>query len=157
MIKKIFVVGCFILLVFTSFPLINSSEIDINESANEITFSKWQMYTSCYIEADGEIAYNIDWIAFIKMPNMWKTFWFRPFNDDRAIVSYWMLVFNFDSKVRIYSEEDGDLLWEHQGSEYPQLKIFGFYGNYIPSTNDNYAFQVELDGNALIVLTKLRN
>ena len=87
---------------------------------------------------------------------MWKSFWFRPFNDDKAIVSYWMLVFKFDSIVKIYSEENGDLLWENYGSNYLQLKIFGFYGNYIPSNNDENSFQVLLSGKAFIVLTKLR-
>ena len=135
----------------------NSNEIDIDDKINNKNLSKWELYTSCYIEAEGEIAYNIDWIAFIKMPNMWKTFWFRPFNDDKAIVSYWMLVFKYDSKVKIYSEENGELLWDHHGLEYPQLKIFGFYGNYIPSTNNNDAFEVSLSGNAMIVLTKLRS
>jgi len=155
--KKIFVIICLILLVITSFPLVNSNEIDVNDDACDIKLSKWELYSSCYIEAEGEIAYNIDWIAFIKMPNMWKTFWFRPFDDDMAFVSYWMLVFKFDSKVKIYNEENGDLLWEHQGSEYPQLKIFGFYGDYIPSTNDQDVFQVSLNGNAFMVLTRLRN
>jgi hypothetical protein len=155
--KKIFVACCFILLVITTFPLVSGNKIELNDNNNDLNLSKWEFYNSCYIEAEGEIAYNIDWIAFVKMPNMWKTFWFRPFNDDKAIVSYWMLVFKFDSKIKIYSEENGELLWDHHGSDYPQLKIFGFYGNYIPTTNDNDAFQVSLKGNALMILTKLRS
>ncbi len=154
--RKLLVIGCFILLLLTSLPLVNSNESNNSIQTNNTNLSKWELFTSCYIEAEGEIAYNIDWPAIIKMPNMWKSFWFRPFNDDKAIVSYWMLVFKFDSIVKIYSEENGDLLWENYGSNYPQLKIFGFYGNYIPSNNDENSFQVLLSGKAFIVLTKLR-
>jgi len=85
------------------------------------------------------------------------TFWFRPFNNDKALVTYWMLVFKYDSNVKIYNRENGDIIWDHQGSEYPQLKIFGFFGDYIPSTSDDDSFRVSLSGKALIVLTILRD
>ena len=71
-------------------------------------------------------------------------------------VTSWMLVFNYDSDVKIYNRENGDLLWNHQGTEYPQLKIFGFYGDYIPISGDDDSFRVSLSGRAFIVLSILR-
>jgi hypothetical protein len=129
-------------------PIVNSSE------TNNIGLGYRDLFTSCYIEAEGEIA-KIDWPAIIKMPNMWKTFWFRPFNDNRALVSYWSIVLDCDSDVKIYDEENGNILWDHQGSEYPQLKIFGYSGIYIPKSIDN-SLHVSLSGNALVVLTIMR-
>ena len=150
---KIFAVTCFIMLLLTAIPIVNSSESNYQ---NTTGIEDIKIFATCYIEADGEIAYDFDWPAIFKMPNMWKTLWFRPFNNDKAIVTSWMLVFKHDSDIRIYNREDGDLLWNHQGSEYPQLKIFGFFGDYIPSSGDDDSFSVSLSGKAFIVLTILR-
>jgi hypothetical protein len=134
--------------------MVNSIETNNENLTNNIGLGNWDLFTSCYIEAEGEIA-KIDWPAIIKMPNMWKTFWFRPFNDNRALISYWMLVLDFDSNVKIYDEENGNILWDHQGSEYPQLKIFGYSGDYIPKSMED-SLHVSLNGKALVVLTNLR-
>ena len=150
---KILVIACLIFIILSIIPIVNSENTN-NQNISGVR--DINLFTTCFIEADGEIAYDFDWPAIIKMPNMWKTLWFRPFNNDKALVTSWMLVFNYDSDVKIYNRENGDLLWNHQGTEYPQLKIFGFYGDYIPSSGDDDSFRVSLSGRAFIVLSILR-
>ncbi len=112
-------------------------------------------FATCHIEASGDISER-DWFAIVRLPNMWKTFWFRPpFNDFKAFVSLWRIIYDPDSKVTIYTKQDGKILWEQNGRQDAQLVIIGFYGTYIPErTNPNGPLHVEISGNALFVKPK---
>jgi hypothetical protein len=114
------------------------------------------LYKGCYIEASGEISEK-DWFAIIRLPNMWKTFWFRPpFNEQKAFVSFWRIVYDSKSTVTIYSEQNGDILWDHNGQQDVHLIIIGFHGIYIPEqSNPDEPLHVEISGNALFVKPKL--
>lgn len=140
------VVVMFLSVAFTSLSLAKE-----NESKDVMPT---RFYSGCYIEAEGKISVE-DWFAIIRMPNMWKTFWFRPFKDEmQAFVSFWRLVFQSDSDVTIYSEENGDILWDHQGGQEVHLVIVGFWGDYIPTSTDGL-LNVQINGIALFAKPRL--
>lgn len=140
------VVVMFLSLVFTSLSLANE-----NKSKDVM---QTRFYSGCYIEAEGKISID-DWFAIIRMPNMWKTFWFRPFkNEMQAFVSFWRLVFQSDSDVTIYSDENGHIQWDHQGGQEVHLIIVGFWGEYVPTSIDGF-LNVQINGNALFAKPKL--
>jgi hypothetical protein len=154
--KKLSNMFIILILIISSFSIVTSSENKVStKNVNEPQNDGIEVFMSCFIDASGEIA-RIDWPAIIKMPNMWKTTWFRPFKDDRAVATYWQLVFDSKSEIRIYSEENGELLWQHDGSDYPQIRIFGFYGTYIPSSSYGESLHVSIRGNVLLLWIKLR-
>lgn len=140
-----------VVVMFLSVAFASLSLAKEYESTNEMPT---RFYNGCYIESNGKISID-DWFAIIRMPNMWKTFWFRPFKDEmQAFVSFWRLVFQSDSDVTIYSEENGDILWDHQGGKEVHLVIVGFWGEYIPTSVDGL-LNVQINGNALFAKPRL--
>ena len=133
-------------------PAGGNATITISEDPQ---FNTNPLFATCYIEASGDISER-DWFAIIRLPNMWKTFWFRPpLNDFEAFVSLWRIIYDSDSKVTIYVKQDGKILWEQNGRQDVQLVIIGFHGTYIPErTNPNEPLHVEISGNALLVIPK---
>lgn len=110
-------------------------------SANQ---TKIEHFNSCFIVADGVLTEK-DFPSIIGI-SMWKMCWFRPFNDDRATVFYWFIRFNQTSSVTIYSEENGEVLWQHQGDTVPQLRMLGFKGIYLNNLIEDGRLHVELRG-----------
>ena len=133
-------------------PAVGNATLTISEEPQSNTN---RPFATCHIEASGDISER-DWFAIIRLPNMWKTFWFRPpLNDFKAFVSLWRIIYDPDSKVTIYAKPDGKILWEQNGRQDVQLVIIGFYGTYIPErTNPNGPLHVEISGNALFVKPK---
>jgi hypothetical protein len=133
-------------------PAVGNATLTISEEPQSNTS---RPFATCYIEASGDISER-DWFAIIRLPNMWKTFWFRPpLNDFEAFVSLWRIIYDSDSKVTIYVKQDGKILWEQNGRQDVQLVIIGFHGTYIPErTNPNEPLHVEISGNALLVIPK---
>lgn len=111
-------------------------------------------FTSCYVEADGDVS-TVDWPRLIGS-NMWKLSWFRPFGNDLAVVSYWRIVLDESSELAIYDRDGGDLLWEHDGSGNPQLRIIGFFGDYIPTSPDESTLHVKISGSALFIAENIK-
>ena len=90
-----------------------------------------KLFNNCYMVAEGMLT-DKDFPSIIGT-SMWKIQYTRPFNDSRAEIFYWFLRFNETAKVTIYSEENGEILWQHQGSTVPQLRILWFNGLYAAS------------------------
>jgi len=120
--RKIIGILICMLLLGTIIPTITSAQPVPNEKQN---------FNNCYMVAEGMLT-DKDFPSIIGI-SMWKIHYTRPFNDDRAKVFYWFIRFNETAKVTIYSEENGEILWQHQGSTVPQLRIFLFNGIYIGS------------------------
>ena len=155
---KRILIGC-ILIIFLlcAVPpsLANKSKTGMNDTFSPISSNR-TLFTSCYIEASGYVS-EIDWPAIIKMPNMWKTTWFRPFNDNRAIMTYWQIVFDSSVEMSIFDKEGGQLLWEHSDSSHEQIRIIGYYGIYISSNPDEgKPLYIDMSGNALVVFRTAR-
>ena len=127
-----------------------------NNSVEKIGNKITSGFKRCYIDATGNISER-DWFAIIRMPNMWKIFWFRPpLNEFNAFVFFWRIVYQADSQVTIYTEQNGDILWDHNRQQEVHLIIIGFNGIYIPQSGDpNIPLHVEISGNAWFVKPKL--
>jgi len=120
----------------------------------EPTDAQTDTFTSCYIEASGDIS-TVDWPRIIGS-NMWKLTWFRPLGNDFAVVSYWRIVLDESTELAIYDKQGGELLWQHDGSGHPQLRIIGYFGDYIPTCPNENILHVELSGSALFVLKNIK-
>ena len=154
--KIIGIFVCMMLLVITVVPLTTALDVENDKIAdNQASNIDREIYTLCYIEASGYVS-EIDWPRVIGS-NMWKTTWFRPFNDDRAIVTYWQIVYDSSVDISIYDKEGGELLWEHSDLFHEQIRIIGYYGIYIPSRPDiEKPLHIDISGNALVVLRTAR-
>lgn len=149
---KILSFGMSMLFVLVAFPMIPASNgFDSVETPLD---SSIDTFTGCYIEVTGDIAL-IDWPRVIGS-NMWKLSWFRPFGTDFAVVSYWRLVLDESTTISVYTEKNGDLLWQHDGTGYPQLRIFGFLGTYIPTGPYKETLHVELNGSVGVLLKNIK-
>ncbi len=124
----------FCMLVFVGIlPTISANQIDV------------QHFNSCYIVADGVLTEKD--FPSIFGTSMWKMCFFRPHNDDRATILYWFIRFNEISSVTIYSEQNGEVLWQHQGGTVSQLRMIAFRGVYLNDVAENGGLHIELWGN----------
>jgi len=106
--------------------------------------SEIQRFSHCYIVAEGRLT-GKDFPSIIGT-SMWKIWYMRPFDDDRANVFYWFIRFNETSTVTIYSEENGEVLWQHQGDLVPQLRMLRFKGIYLNELTEEGNLHIELRG-----------
>ena len=154
--KKIMVILICSMLLLIIVP--QTVSVSDNRNKDQIilpTASNRKTFRNCYIDASGYLSEK-DWPRIIGS-NMWKTTWFRPFNDDRAIVTYWQIVFDSSVELSIFDNEGGELLWEHSDLSHEQIRIIGYFGIYIPSRIENEdSLHIEISGNALVVLRTAR-
>lgn len=132
--KTIGILIC-MLLFSTMIPIISAAPPELGEI---------QRFNSCYIVAEGELTEK-DFPSIIGT-SMWKICYLRPFNDDRATVFYWFIRFKDTATVTIYTEENGDVLWQHEGSTVPQLRMLRFNGVYIPELTDDGSLHIQISG-----------
>ena len=143
MTRKIIGILICVLLIATTIPITsatnaNNTEVVVTQKDN---IAKRRLFTTCYIEASGSVNH------------MWKTFWFRPFRGDYALVSYWAISFEEpDVQVTIYNRENGRVLWQNE-NDYGQwgLKLIGYFGAYTNPPGDGLL--INLRGNALFAIT----
>jgi hypothetical protein len=119
--RKIIGILICMLLLATIIPTISATQ----PLPNEI-----KKFKNCYFVADGLLT-DRDFPSIIGI-SMWKIF-YVPSGDGRAYVLYWFLRFNETANVTIYSEQNGEILWQHQGMTVPQLRILSFSGLYTAS------------------------
>jgi hypothetical protein len=142
-------IGLVVLMLFI--PATQAALIKEEKRTGQEPIELPHVFTTCYIQADGDLSTK-DWPRIIGS-NMWKLSWFRPFGDDRALVSYWQLVLDSSSTIEIYDKQGGELLYEHSGSDHQQLRIIGYYGIYIPSESQNDSpIHIELEGKAIALM-----
>ncbi|MCX6672086.1 MAG: hypothetical protein NTX92_09230, partial [Euryarchaeota archaeon] len=79
-----------------------------------------KQFSNCYMVAEGMLT-DKDFPSIIGT-SMWKIYYY-PLGDGRAFVLYWFLRFNETANLTIYSEQNGDILWHHEGTTVPQLRI----------------------------------
>ncbi len=114
-------------------------------SAIQIKPIEPQRFSSCYIVINGELT-DKDFPSIIGT-SMWKIHFTRPSDDNHANVIYWFIRLNETSAVTIYSEENGEVLWQHQGTTVPQLRMVLFKGIYINDITEDGKLHVEISGN----------
>lgn len=113
-------------------------------SANPSKLNQIQRFGTCSIIAEGTLT-NKDFPS-IYGTTMWKILYTRPFNDDRAHVLYWFIRFDETATVTIYSEEDGEVLWQHQGDTVPQLRMVRFTGIYLNEITEDDQLYIQIRG-----------
>jgi hypothetical protein len=159
-------------LLFSSIPIVGAINNGINETnekqaedmteflikdPNEAngTYPSSGTFMRCKIEASGFVSKD-DWPAVIRLPNMWKTFWFRFLQrEEQAFVSFWRIVFDPDAEITIYSEDNDEILWDHQEQEKPQLILVGYSGIYSNDGSEDDSLHVSINGKALLAKTRL--
>lgn len=113
-------------------------------SANPPKLNQIQRFGTCSIIAEGTLT-NKDFPS-IYGTSMWKIHYTRPFNDDRAHILYWFIRFDETAAVTIYSEEDGEVLWQHQGDTVSQLRMVLFKGIYLNEITDDDKLYIQISG-----------
>ena len=115
-------------------------------SATPFLRNKREIFRDCYIEATGMVEPCGDFIRYV----MFKHFYIRPYHDERAFVFLWLIeFFEPDVKVTIYSEKNGDILWEDTGlTGVWGMRLFWFYGIYTNDGSTEDKLVVNLQGTA---------
>ncbi len=136
------IVVCFLIvgLVMTILPFASA------KYQNNIETSKLEKYSNCYIEISGLI--SLDDYPRIFGINMWKMVFLRTSgaNNPNAFVLYWYLLFDETAEISIYTEKNGELLWQHDGQGTPEMRILFFSGTYISSSGGEDRLQVDISG-----------
>ena len=132
-------------LVITVLPFASAK---IKENFEKTKFEK---YTNCYIEISGLISKN-DYPRIFGI-NMWKMIFLRPngVNNPEAFVLYWYLLIDETAEISIYTEENGELLWQHDGQGTPEMRILLFSGSYISSLAGKDRLQVDINGQTKVI------
>lgn len=142
--RKLFGILMCVVLLATTIPITSALNEDntaatVDQKDNIV---KRRVFTTCYIEATGPVNH------------MMKSFWFRPFHGDYAIVSYWVILFGEpDVEVTIYNRENGRVLWQ-DNDDLGQwgLKLIGYFGIYTNPPDDD-GLRISLRGKALLAMT----
>ena len=133
--RKVFGLLMCMLLIGTILPAISATQPQPTEIKH---------FATGYIIAEGTLTPR-DFPSIIGT-SMWKLHFSRPYNDDRAIIFYWFIRLSETASVTIYSEENGEVLWQHQGDTVPQLRILRFRGIYISELSEDGLLHIELSG-----------
>jgi hypothetical protein len=112
-------------------------------------------YSNCYIELSGYM--HDDWPAIIKLPNMLQILWIKSSENDIIFGTYSYILFENDAEITIYSEQNGDVLWQHQGEKDPLLTIVGFRGTYDHIDTEDELPHITMSGDTLFSSIKLGN
>jgi len=108
--------------------------------------TKLEKYTNCYLKISGLISLN-DYPRVFGI-NMWKMIFLRTsgVNNPNAFVLYWYLLLDETTEISIYTEENGELLWQHDGQGTPEMRILLFSGSYISFLAEEDRLQVDING-----------
>jgi len=120
--KKITGVLVCLMLVLTLVPLIGASKTD----DNKVFPTGIEKFRDCYVELIGNIT-TADWarvfgINFVKIIHLGM--------HNRGFVLMWLMIFDPDATLNVYSEQGGELLYQHSGATYPEVVLFGFRGQW---------------------------
>lgn len=119
-------------------------------SATSTIGIKKEIFRDCYIEATGTVEPCGDFIRYV----MFKHFYIRPYRDERAFVFLWLIEFlEPDVTVTIYSEKNGDILWEDTGlNGVWGMRLFWYFGTYTNDGSTQDKLVVNLQGNAKAII-----
>lgn len=138
--RKIVGILVCLMLVLTLVPFVCATETIENQ--------QYDRFTKCYVEMSGNVTYD-DWpriiaINFLKIVHIYL-------GNHSGFVLFWQMVFEPDTIVNVYTEKGGELLYSHQGSTYPEVRIFFFKGKMMSSEAEDCMVHYSLDGTARLV------
>ena len=127
-------------LVITALPLTSAK---VREDFRPTKFEK---FTNCYVKISGLISNN-DYPRVFGI-NMWKILFLRPngANNPKAFVFYWYLLIDETANISIYTQENGELLWQYDGQGTPEVRMIRFSGIYTNSDNQEDRLIVDING-----------
>jgi len=119
-------------------------------SANPTLGNKKEVFENCYVEATGDVEPSG---GSLFRYVMFKIFFIRPYGDNRAFVFRWLIEFlEPDVTVTIYTEKNGDILWQDTGlNGVWGMRLFWYNGIYTNEGSTENQLVVNLEGNAKIV------
>jgi len=126
--------------------LITTIPITTAEYHNNTGASSLERYSNCYIEISGLLSIN-DYPRLIGV-QMWKILFLRtngPENPE-AFVLYWYILLDQNAEISIYTQENGELIWQHDGIGEPVLRMLRFSGNYVPTLTEEGRLNIDIDG-----------
>ena len=145
--KKIF--GCFlgVMLVMVTLPV--SSSIFLSGGIGE-----FEKFTDCYIEISGLLS-ETDYPSIVGI-SMWKMVFLRPEgNDDpAAFILFWFLRYKESASITIYDQQNGNVIWEHDGMGEYQFRILWFRGSYEPIDVPGNSLQTDISGSVKVIQIK---
>ena len=136
--KRKIIAGIIIIgLIITTLPM---------TSARPSKFTDSDKYSDCYIEISGLLSIN-DYPRIIGA-SMWKLVFLRPDGNENpaAFIFYLYLMLDEAAEVTIYTEENGELLWQHDGEGEPEIRLFWFSGYYISTETEEGRLHKEFTG-----------
>lgn len=132
-------IGILIIMLLT-IPFIQSSMAKITLSNEK------EIFEDCYVEVTGSVV-PVSGNLFQYL--MFKHFYIRPYRDDRAFVFLWHIQWmEPDVTVKIFTEENGELLWEDTGlTGVWGMRLFWYNGIYTNDGSTDDKLIVNLQGN----------
>ena len=119
--------------------------------ANPTIENEKEVFRDCYLEVTGTVV-PVSGNLFQYL--MFKYFYIRPFGDERAFVFYWFIQWKEpDVTVTIYTEENGEILWQDTGlAGVWGMRLFWYRGIYTNEGSSEDQLVVNLQGNAKTVV-----
>jgi len=121
-------------------------------SATPTFGNKQEVFKDCYLEVTGTVV-PVSGNLFQYV--MFKYFYIRPFGDERAFVILWHIQWmEPDVTVTIYTEKNGDILWQDTSGPTGVwgMRLFWYYGIYTNEGSTEDQLVVNLQGNAKTVV-----
>jgi hypothetical protein len=131
-----------LMLVLSIVPLVGAINTSDNKTYEPPEIEK---FGKCYVEISGNVTFD-DWPRVIAI-NFFKIV-HRSLGDHNGSVWFWLMIFDPDATVNVYAEKGGELLYAHQGSTYPDVRIFFFRGHMVSSEATHSIVHYSLDGTA---------
>jgi hypothetical protein len=124
-------------------------------SATPTFGNKKEVFRDCYVEVTGTV---VPVSGNLMQYLMFKYFYMRPHGDERAFVLFWLIQWREpDVTVTIYTEENGDILWEDTGlTGVWGMRLLWYNGIYTNEGSTEGQLVVNLQGiaRAVIVYTE---
>jgi hypothetical protein len=141
--RKIFGILVCMLLILTLSPTMNATSANYKPLAQ-----KNETFKNCYIKCDGllELGNVMHKIIFLR-------------NNDNTFVFFWLIEWdnfntNFPTTVTIYSEKNGQVLWNNDGIDgIWGLHLIVYKGSYTQSSASDGRLILHIEGNARLAIT----
>ena len=143
--KKYLQYGIIVMLLIPVIPLASATD--------ESTLRKntpFQTFKDCYVTMEGNLTTN-DFPCLLGV-HMWKIRFLRPDSSDPtyATVFYWLMRIAYNAQLTVYTEQNGQILYQHQSTLVPEIRLLAFNGTYYADDT------MHIGGTAKIVVLRER-
>ena len=154
MIRRIIVFLTISLILSTSIPTIYAENVYLTkenyEHRNQITTNTAAVdsFTNCYVKISGMLS-DEDYTKVFNFGPFWKIMFLRLEGNGKppSFVLYWYIRLDETVQISIKTGENGALLYEHDGLNEIEIRMYPFNGDYISSLTDNQRSYKDISGN----------